>query len=176
VRNLLAAIEQSKQNSLERVLFALGIRLVGQKAATLIAERFETMDQIMTASVEALTAIDGIGTKMAESITLYFEKPEAQDLVQELAEAGVNLTFKGTKRPVDTDAPLAGKTVVLTVTRGEAGKKLELLGASVTGSVSKNTDLLVAGEKAGSKLTKAESLGIEVWDEAALLSFLSEQN
>ncbi len=179
--NLLAAIEQSKQNSLERVLFALGIRLVGQKAATLIAERFETMDQIMTASVEALTAIDGIGTKMAESITLYFEKPEAQDLVQELAEAGVNLTFKGTKRPVDTDAPLAGKTVVLTgklheMTRGEAGKKLELLGASVTGSVSKNTDLLVAGEKAGSKLTKAESLGIEVWDEAALLSFLSEQN
>ncbi|MFN4213343.1 NAD-dependent DNA ligase LigA [Exiguobacterium sp.] len=178
VSNLLAAIDQSKQNSLERVLFALGIRLVGQKAATLIAERFETMEAIMAATVEALTAIDGIGTKMAESITLYFEKPEARELVRELDEAGVNLTFKGAKRPVDTDAPLAGKTVVLTgklheMTRGEAGKRLELLGASVTGSVSKNTDLLVAGEKAGSKLAKAESLGIEVWDEAALLAFLA---
>ncbi len=179
VSNLLAAIDQSKQNSLERVLFALGIRLVGQKAATLIAERFETMDMIMTASVEDLTAIDGIGTKMAESITLYFEKPEARELVRELDEAGVNLTFKGAKRPVDTDAPMAGKTVVLTgklheMTRGEAGKRLELLGASVTGSVSKNTDLLVAGEKAGSKLAKAETLGIEVWDEAALLAFLAD--
>ena len=182
VTNLLAAIEQSKQNSLERVLFALGIRLVGQKAAALIAERFETMETVMEASIDDLTSIDGIGTKMAESIVLYFEKPEARDLVRDLGAAGVNLTFKGTKRPVaDADAPLAGKTVVLTgklheMTRGEAGKQLELLGASVTGSVSKNTDLLVAGEKAGSKLTKAESLGIEVWDEAALLAFLAEQS
>ncbi|KAB2861018.1 MAG: NAD-dependent DNA ligase LigA, partial [Exiguobacterium chiriqhucha] len=182
VTNLLAAIEQSKQNSLERVLFALGIRLVGQKAAALIAERFETMEAVMEASIDELTSIDGIGTKMAESIVLYFEKPEARDLVRDLGAAGVNLTFKGTKRPVaDADAPLAGKTVVLTgklheMTRGEAGKQLELLGASVTGSVSKNTDLLVAGEKAGSKLTKAESLGIEVWDEAELLAFLAEQS
>lgn len=179
VTNLLTAIDQSKQNSLERVLFALGIRLVGQKAAVLIAERFETMEAVMEASIDELTSIDGIGTKMAESIVLYFEKTEARDLVRELDEAGVNLTFKGAKRPVDADAPLAGKTVVLTgklheMTRGEAGKKLELLGASVTGSVSKNTDLLVAGEKAGSKLTKAESLGIEVWDEVALLAFLTE--
>ncbi|EPE62105.1 DNA ligase, NAD-dependent [Exiguobacterium sp. S17] len=179
VTNLLAAIEQSKQNSLERVLFALGIRLVGQKAAVLIAERFETMDAIMDASVEALIAIDGIGTKMAESIVLYFEKPEARELVRELDTAGVNLTFKGVKRSVAADAPLAGKTVVLTgklyeMTRGEAGKRLELLGASVTGSVSKNTDLLVAGEKAGSKLSKAEALGVEVWDETQLLAFLAE--
>ncbi|TCI56787.1 NAD-dependent DNA ligase LigA [Exiguobacterium sp. SH5S13] len=179
VTNLLAAIEQSKQNSLERVLFALGIRLVGQKAASLIAERFETMDAIMDASVEALIGIDGIGTKMAESIVLYFEKPEARELVRELDTAGVNLTFKGVKRSVAADAPLAGKTVVLTgklyeMTRGEAGKRLELLGASVTGSVSKNTDLLVAGEKAGSKLSKAEALGVEVWDESKLLAFLAE--
>ncbi|TCI67089.1 NAD-dependent DNA ligase LigA [Exiguobacterium sp. SH0S7] len=179
VTNLLAAIEQSKQNSLERVLFALGIRLVGQKAASLIAERFETMDAIMDASVEALIEIDGIGTKMAESIVLYFEKPEARELVRELDTAGVNLTFKGVKRSVAADAPLAGKTVVLTgklyeMTRGEAGKRLELLGASVTGSVSKNTDLLVAGEKAGSKLSKAEALGVEVWDESKLLAFLAE--
>ncbi|MCT4785947.1 NAD-dependent DNA ligase LigA [Exiguobacterium aestuarii] len=179
VTNLLSAIEQSKQNSLERVLFALGIRLVGQKAASLIAERFETMEAIIDATVEELTSIDGIGTKMAESIVLYFEKPEARELVSELAESGVNLSFKGTKRPTAEGAPLSGKTVVLTgklheMTRGEAGKQLELLGASVTGSVSKNTDLLVAGEKAGSKLTKAESLGIEVWDEAKLLDFLSE--
>ena len=180
VTNLLSAIEQSKQNSLERVLFALGIRLVGQKAASLIAERFETMEAIIAATVEELTAIDGIGTKMAESIVLYFEKPEARELVKELSELGVNLSFKGTKRPTTEGAPLSGKTVVLTgklheMTRGEAGKQLELLGASVTGSVSKNTDLLVAGEKAGSKLAKAESLGIEVWDEAKLLDFLHEQ-
>lgn len=179
VTNLLSAIEQSKQNSLERVLFALGIRLVGQKAASLIAERFETMEAIIAATVEELTAIDGIGTKMAESIVLYFEKPEARELVKELSELGVNLSFKGTKRPMTEGAPLSGKTVVLTgklheMTRGEAGKQLELLGASVTGSVSKNTDLLVAGEKAGSKLAKAESLGIEVWDEAKLLDFLHE--
>ncbi|MDE0562994.1 NAD-dependent DNA ligase LigA [Exiguobacterium sp. B2(2022)] len=179
VTNLLSAIEQSKQNSLERVLFALGIRLVGQKAASLIAERFETMEAIIEATVEELTSIDGIGTKMAESIVLYFEKPEARELVKELSESGVNLSFKGTKRPTTEGAPLSGKTVVLTgklheMTRGEAGKQLELLGASVTGSVSKNTDLLVAGEKAGSKLTKAESLGIEVWDEAKLLDFLNE--
>ncbi len=180
VTNLLSAIEQSKQNSLERVLFALGIRLVGQKAASLIAERFETMEAIIAATVEELTAIDGIGTKMAESIVLYFEKPEARELVKELSESGVNLSFKGTKRPTMEGAPLSGKTVVLTgklheMTRSEAGKQLELLGASVTGSVSKNTDLLVAGEKAGSKLAKAESLGIEVWDEAKLLDFLHEQ-
>ena len=180
VTNLLSAIEQSKQNSLERVLFALGIRLVGQKAASLIAERFETMEAIIAATVEELTAIDGIGTKMAESIVLYFEKPEARELVKELSESGVNLSFKGTKRPTTEGAPLSGKTVVLTgklheMTRGEAGKQLERLGASVTGSVSKNTDLLVAGEKAGSKLAKAESLGIEVWDEAKLLNFLHEQ-
>lgn len=179
VTNLLSAIEQSKQNSLERVLFALGIRLVGQKAASLIAERFETMEAIIEATVEELTSIDGIGTKMAESIVLYFEKPEARELVKELSESGVNLSFKGTRRPTTEGAPLSGKTVVLTgklheMTRGEAGKQLELLGASVTGSVSKNTDLLVAGEKAGSKLTKAESLGIEVWDEAKLLDFLNE--
>lgn len=179
VTNLLSAIEQSKQNSLERVLFALGIRLVGQKAASLIAERFETMEAIIEATVEELTSIDGIGTKMAESIVLYFEKAEARELVKELSESGVNLSFKGTKRPTTEGAPLSGKTVVLTgklheMTRGEAGKQLELLGASVTGSVSKNTDLLVAGEKAGSKLTKAESLGIEVWDEAKLLDFLNE--
>lgn len=178
VSNLLTAIEQSKQNSLERVLFALGIRLVGQKAASIIAERFETMEAIMDATVEELTAIDGIGTKMAESIVLYFEKPEARELVHELGTTGVNLSFKGTKRPAADDAPLSGKTIVLTgklheMTRGEAGKKLELLGASVTGSVSKNTDILVAGEKAGSKLTKAESFGIEVWDEAKLLDFLN---
>lgn len=179
VTNLLSAIEQSKQNSLERVLFALGIRLVGQKAASLIAERFETMEAIIAATVEELTAIDGIGTKMAESIVLYFEKPEARELVKELSELGVNLSFKGTKRPTTEGAPLSGKTVVLTgklheMTRSEAGKQLERLGASVTGSVSKNTDLLVAGEKAGSKLAKAESLGIEVWDEAKLLDFLHE--
>lgn len=180
VNNLLEAIEKSKQNSLERVLLGLNIRYVGEKSTKLIAENFNTMNKIMNASMEELVSIEGIGKKIAESISVYFSKLEARELVNELAEAGVNMEFKGAKRPVDADAPLAGKTVVLTgklheMTRGEAGKQLELLGASVTGSVSKNTDLLVAGEKAGSKLTKAESLGIEVWDEAALLAFLADQ-
>ena len=180
VTNLLAAIEQSKQNGLDRVLFALGIRLVGQKAATLIATRFTTMQAIMDATVEQLIEIDGIGTKMAESIVLYFENAAARELIQELHDVGVNLTFESAIRDVAADAPLAGKTVVLTgklheMTRGEAGTRLEQYGATVTGSVSKKTDILVAGEKAGSKLTKAESLGIEVWDEAKLLSFLDEQ-
>jgi len=178
VDKLLAAIEASKQNSVERLLFGLGIRLVGQKAAYLLAERFDSLAGIAAASYEEIVAIDGIGGKIADSIVKYFEHPEAQALIRDLEQLGVNQRFLG-ERVDQTNAPLGGKTIVLTGTleslkRSEAGKRLEALGADVTGSVSKKTDVLVAGEKAGSKLTKAESLGIEIWDEARLLEELAK--
>lgn len=178
VDKLLAAIEASKQNSVERLLFGLGIRLVGQKAAYLLAERFDSLAGIAAASYEEIVAIDGIGGKIADSIVKYFEHSEAQALIRDLEQLGVNQQFLG-ERVDQTNAPLGGKTIVLTGTleslkRSEAGKRLEALGADVTGSVSKKTDVLVAGEKAGSKLTKAESLGIEIWDEARLLEELAK--
>nr|WP_326188717.1 NAD-dependent DNA ligase LigA [Exiguobacterium indicum] len=178
VDKLLAAIEASKQNSVERLLFGLGIRLVGQKAAYLLAERFDSLAGIAAASYEEIVAIDGIGGKIADSIVKYLEHPEAQALIRDLEQLGVNQRFLG-ERVDQTNAPLGGKTIVLTGTleslkRSEAGKRLEALGADVTGSVSKKTDVLVAGEKAGSKLTKAESLGIEIWDEARLLEELAK--
>jgi len=178
VDNLLTAIEASKQNSLERLVFGLGIRLVGQKAAYLLAERFDSLDGIAQAEYDDILAIDGIGSKIADSVTKYFEHPEAQDLIKDLAALGLNQQFLG-QRVDQSNAPLAGKTIVLTGTletlkRSEAGKRLELLGADVTGSVSKKTDILVAGEKAGSKLTKAESLGIEIWNETQLLEELAK--
>ncbi|WP_294747934.1 NAD-dependent DNA ligase LigA [uncultured Exiguobacterium sp.] len=178
VDKLLAAIEASKQNSVERLLFGLGIRLVGQKAAYLLAERFDSLAGIAAASYDEIVAIDGIGGKIADSIVKYFEHPEAQALIRDLEQLGVNQRFLG-ERVDQTNAPLGGKTIVLTGTleslkRSEAGKRLEALGADVTGSVSKKTDVLVAGEKAGSKLTKAESLGIEIWDEARLLEELTK--
>ncbi|KOP31097.1 NAD-dependent DNA ligase LigA [Exiguobacterium sp. BMC-KP] len=178
VDKLLAAIDASKQNSVERLLFGLGIRLVGQKAAYLLAERFDSLAGIAGASYDDIVAIDGIGGKIADSIVKYFEHPEAQALIRDLEQLGVNQRFLG-ERVDQTNAPLGGKTIVLTGTleslkRSEAGKRLEALGADVTGSVSKKTDVLVAGEKAGSKLTKAESLGIEIWDEARLLEELAK--
>jgi len=178
VDKLLAAIDASKQNSVERLLFGLGIRLVGQKAAYLLAERFDSLAGIAGASYDDIVAIDGIGGKIADSIVKYFEHPEAQALIRDLEQLGVNQRFLG-ERVDQTNAPLGGKTIVLTGTleslkRSEAGKRLEALGADVTGSVSKKTDVLVAGEKAGSKLTKAESLGIEIWDEACLLEELAK--
>ncbi|GER70695.1 DNA ligase [Weizmannia acidilactici] len=179
VSNLLAAIEASKDNSLEKLLFGLGIRHVGAKAAKILAQQFGTMERLSGATREELEAIPDIGEKMADSIAAYFENEEAEALIRELKELGVNMAYKGPK-PADADqleSPFAGKTVVLTgklsqMTRNEAKEKLEALGASVTGSVSKKTDLVIAGEDAGSKLTKAEQLGIEIWDEASFLEHL----
>ncbi|MBH0162875.1 NAD-dependent DNA ligase LigA [Fictibacillus sp. 26RED30] len=181
VDNLLAAIEKSKENSLERLLFGLGIRHVGAKAAKTIAQRFENMDGLMSASKEELLAVEEIGEKMADSILLYFSKPEVHELVAELKNLGMNMEYKGPKlvKVEDLDTPFAGKTVVLTgklsiLTRNDAKEKLERLGAKVTGSVSKNTDMLIAGEDAGSKLDKAKTLGIEVWDEQKLVDELNK--
>lgn len=174
--NLLAGIEQSKENSLEKLLFGLGIRHVGAKAAQLIAERFGTMEKIMTASVEELTEIDSLGTVIAESLVTYFEKEEAKQLIKELTEAGVNMSYKGlsSAQVASIESDFQGKTVVLTGSlskykRNEAKKVIESLGGKVTGSVSKKTDLVIAGEEAGSKLTKAQELGVAVWTEDQMI-------
>ena len=181
VNNLLQAIEASKSNSLEKLLFGLGIRHVGAKAAKTLAQQFETMDALRNATREELTGINEIGEKMADSIVTYFELEEVAALMQELEASGVNVTYKGAKLASlgEVDSIFAGKTIVLTgklvqLTRNDAKEKLEALGANVAGSVSKKTDIVIAGEDAGSKLAKAESLGITVWDEEKLIEELNK--
>lgn len=181
--NLLEAIEESKKNSLERLLIGLGIRFVGAKGAKILAQHFGHMDALMKASVEDLVALDEIGPKMADSVVTYMEMPEVRETIDRLKEAGVNMEYKGLvvdNQHVDTASSFAGKTIVITGTlqkmsRKEATELLETLGANVTGSVSKKTDLLIAGEKAGSKLDKAKKLGVTIWDEETLLAHLPEE-
>lgn len=181
VNNLLKAIEASKDNSLEKLLFGLGIRHVGAKAAKTLAQEFGHIDQLSGANFEQLIAINEIGDKMADSVVTYFELEEVNELIEELKLAGVNMEYRG-PRPVsaeESDSIFAGKTVVLTgklekLTRNEAKEKIELLGGKISGSVSKKTDLVIAGEEAGSKLTKAQELGIEVWNEEKLLEELNK--
>lgn len=177
--NLLNAIDASRSNSLERLLFGLGIRHVGAKAAKLIAERFETMEAVQQAKKDMIISIEGIGEIIAESVVAYFSLPEVNELIQELKNSRVNMTYLGKKKEevATVDSYFNGKTIVLTgklthFTREEAKERIENLGGNVTGSVSKKTDLVVAGEEAGSKLTKAESLNILVWDEDQLLETL----
>jgi DNA ligase (NAD+) len=178
--NLLDAIQASKTNSLEKLLFGLGIRHVGAKAAKTLAQEFGSIDKLMNLGKEELTNVNEIGDKMADAIVAYFENDEVKELIQELKVAGVNLEYKGPK-PVaasEVDSYFAGKTIVLTgkierLSRNEAKEKIELLGGKVTGSVSKKTDLVIAGEEAGSKLTKANELNIEVWDEDKLMEELN---
>ncbi|MBT2694242.1 NAD-dependent DNA ligase LigA [Bacillus sp. ISL-55] len=181
VNNLLSAIEATKDNSLEKLLFGLGIRLVGAKAAKTLAQEFDTMDRLMQATKEELTAINEIGDKMADSIVTYFDNDEVKELVSELKAVGVNMEYKGPKKVTaeESDSFFAGKTIVLTgkleqMGRNEAKEKIEALGGNIAGSVSKKTDLVIAGEDAGSKLTKAESLGIEVWNEERMLEELNK--
>ncbi|WP_041963877.1 NAD-dependent DNA ligase LigA [Mesobacillus selenatarsenatis] len=181
VNNLLSAIEATKDNSLEKLLFGLGIRLVGAKAAKTLAQEFDTMDRLMQATKEELTAINEIGDKMADSIVTYFENDEVKELVSELKAVGVNMEYKGPKKVTaeNSDSFFAGKTIVLTgkleqMGRNEAKEKIEALGGNIAGSVSKKTDLVIAGEDAGSKLTKAEGLGIEVWNEERMLEELNK--
>ncbi|MFC5713955.1 NAD-dependent DNA ligase LigA [Thalassorhabdus alkalitolerans] len=172
VENLLNAIENSKTNSLEKLLFGLGIRFVGSKAAKTLAQEFETMENLQKATYEDLFAVYEIGDKMADSIVSFFDQPEVDELLTELKSLGVNMTYTGPKADKESqaDSVFNGKTVVLTgklslLTRNEAKEKIEALGGKVTGSVSKSTDLLVTGEDAGSKLEKAKKLEVEVWDE-----------
>lgn len=176
--NLVEAVAKSKDNSLERLLFGLGIRHVGEKAAKILAEHFETMDALMLATVEQLKDIHEIGDKMAESVVAYFANEQIQELINRLKERGINMTYKGKKIVMEVGTnPFAGKTIVLTgklqqLTRNEAKAKIEQLGGIVAGSVSKKTDLVIVGEDAGSKLEKAQSLGIEIWDELRLIDQL----
>lgn len=170
---LYEAIQASKDNSAEKLLFGLGIRHVGSKVSQILLQEFHDLDQLATTDPERIASIDSLGMVVAESLKRFFAQEGSKRLLQELKEAGVNLAYLGEK--VAADAALSGMTVVLTgklerLTRSEAKAKLESLGAKVTGSVSKKTDLVVAGSDAGSKLTKAQELGIQVEDEAWLES------
>ena len=170
---LYEAIQASKENSAEKLLFGLGIRHVGSKVSQILLQEFHDLDQLATADPERIASIDSLGMVVTESLKRYFAQEGSKRLLQELKEAGVNMAYLGEK--VAADAALSGMTVVLTgklerLTRSEAKAKLESLGAKVTGSVSKKTDLVVAGSDAGSKLTKAQELGIQVEDEAWLES------
>ena len=182
VNKLLAAIEASKDNSLERLLFGLGIRHVGAKAARVLAEEYNEMDKLMAANAADLVAINEIGEKMADAIVTYFSQEECIQLINELKACGVNMSYKGKRKAeaVESDSYFVGKTVVLTgkmeeYGRTEAKEMIEALGGNVTGSVSKKTDLVIAGEDAGSKLKKAQDLGIEIWNEAQLLAELGKR-
>lgn len=167
------AIQSSKENSAEKLLFGLGIRHVGSKASRLLLEEFGNLRQLSQASQESIASIDGLGGVIAKSLHTFFEKEEVDKLLEELTSYNVNFNYLGKR--VSTDAQLSGLTVVLTgklekMTRNEAKEKLQNLGAKVTDSVSKKTDLIVAGSDAGSKLTKAQDLGITIQDEDWLLN------
>lgn len=179
---LINAIEASKENSLERLIFGLGIRHVGSNTARLLVQTFYTIDGLMDANYEKILSIDGIGEIIAESVVSFFDNDEAQKLISKLKERNLNMTYLQAEETVSQEAAevFAEKTIVLTgkleeFSRNELKEQLELLGAKVTGSVSKNTDILVAGESAGSKLTKAQELGIEIWDEQQLLTHLQKE-
>ena len=170
---LYQAIQASKENSAEKLLFGLGIRHVGSKASQLLLQHFHSIENLAQADPEEVASIESLGGVISKSLQTYFATEGSEILLRELKEAGVNLDYKG--QTVVADAALSGLTVVLTgklerLKRSEAKSKLESLGAKVTGSVSKKTDLVVAGADAGSKLQKAQELGIEVRDEAWLES------
>lgn len=174
--NLLAAIENSKRNNLDKLVFGLGIRNIGDKAAAQLAEHFGSMQALAAASAEEIAAIDGIGAIMAESVTEFFAKAGTVDLLARLRAAGVNMDWHGEKK----GTALAGMTIVVTGTlptlsRQEAEALIARNGGKASGSVSKKTAYVLAGEAAGSKLTKARSLGVPVIDEAAFLRMIDQK-
>ena len=177
--NLVAAIDASRDSSLERVLYALGIRDVGESTAKTLARCFGALDPLMAADEEALKQVPDVGPVVATRIAHFFAQPHNREVIAALRAAGVHWKEGPPQRA--SDGPLAGSTVVLTgglasMSRDEAGARLEALGAKVSGSVSKKTSFVVAGEAAGSKLAKAQELGLEIWDEARLIAFLAEQS
>lgn len=179
--NLLNAIEASKANSAERLLFGLGIRHVGAKAAKILLEHYETIENLSQAKAEDILNLHTMGETIANSLTTYFANDEVHELLAELKAAGVNLRYLGVTQAqlASVESPFKDKTIVLTgklttYTREEAKAKIESLGGKVTGSVSKKTDLVIAGADAGSKLTKAQSLGIEVWSEEQMVEALAD--
>lgn len=180
VQNLLNGIEASKQNSLEKLLFGLGIRHIGAKAAEILAYEFETIEKLQEATYEELIAIDEIGHIMADSIVRYFSEEKLAKLIQELQALGVNVEYTGPKKTDEkVETIFTDKTIVLTgkmeeFTRTEAKKIIESAGGSVTGSVSGRTDIVIAGEAAGSKYDRAVELGIDIWTEADLIKATEE--
>ncbi|MDR6745293.1 NAD-dependent DNA ligase LigA [Staphylococcus epidermidis] len=179
VDNLLLAIEKSKEQSLEHLLFGLGIRHLGVKASQVLAERYETMDQLFKVTESELIEIQDIGDKLAQSVVTYLENSDIRSLIEKLSNKNVNMSYKGIKTTeIDGHPDFSGKTIVLTgkieqMTRNEASEWLKMQGAKVTNSVTKSTDIVIAGADAGSKLAKAEKYGTEIWTEAA---FIEKQN
>lgn len=178
--NLLTSIANSRNNSVERLLFGLGIRHVGAKAARLIMEHFQNLDRLLTASADEVAAVDGIGPTIGDSVQTYFANEQVKKLVDELRAVGVNFDYHGSVVLAAADSEWNGRRVVLTgkleeLTRADAKHWLEAHGAKVTGSVSKKTDIVIAGTAAGSKLTKAQDLGITVWDEARFAQAMKEE-
>ncbi|MGX5165714.1 NAD-dependent DNA ligase LigA [Limosilactobacillus reuteri] len=178
--NLLTSIDNSRNNSVERLLFGLGIRHVGAKAARIIMEHFGDLDSLMKANADEISAISGIGPTIGESIVTYFANQQVVKLIDELREVGVNFAYLGSRSNANPDSEWNGRRVVLTgklteMTRGEAKSWLENHGAKVTGSVSKKTDIVIAGADAGSKLTKAQDLGIDVWNEQQFSQAMKEE-
>ena len=174
--NLVKAIAASKEQSFDRLLFGLGIRHVGAKVARLLAVHFGTVENLLAADAEQIAAIDDIGPKIAESVVTYLASPSNRDLLTRLKELGLNMEMQ--VQAVSEEHPFYGKTMVFTGTmptlgRAEAQTMAQDVGAKVSGSVSKKTDYVVAGAEAGSKLTKAEQLGVTVIDEAEFLRLLS---
>ena len=168
--NLINAIEKSKSNDLYRIVFALGIRHIGQKAAKILADKFRTLDNIANANIEDISSIDGFGDIMAESVYKYFQLEESKKLVEEIKSLGINTENLSEPKSIDESNPFFNKTFVITGTlpnykRTEAAAIIESMGGKVSSSVSKKTDYVLAGEDAGSKLTKAQSLGVKIIDE-----------
>jgi len=177
--NLVAGIEASKASTLERVLYALGIRDVGESTAKTLAKHFGALDPLMAADEDTLQQVPDVGPIVARRIAHFFAEPHNREVIAALRAAGVHWKEGPPRR--SSDGPLAGQTVVLTggleaMTREQAGERLEVLGARVSGSVSKKTSFVVAGEAAGSKLARARELGLDIWDEAQLLAFLAEHS
>ena len=177
-RNLLNAIEESRHRNLSRLITAMGIRHVGSRTAAVLCRSFPTIDAFLSATAEELQKVDEIGPVMAESIVHFFALPRNRELIAHLRELGLNMEEK---LPEGVDNSLAGRTFVLTgtlsaMTRQKAGERIQNKGGKVTGSVSKKTNYVIAGEDAGSKLTKAKELGIRVLNEQEFLSLLNGEN
>jgi len=179
INNLLTAIDNSKSNSVERLLFGLGIRHVGAKAGRILAENFGSLDNLMSASREEILEVNTMGEIIADSIATYFANDDVKKLINELKSVNINMNFIGSSNSNETNSHFTDKIIVITGTlqnykRSQLAETLENLGAKVTGSVTKKTDMLIAGEKAGSKLTKAQQLGTQIIDEATLSEYLDD--
>jgi len=174
--NLVEAVRASKSRGLSRVLNGLGVRMIGERAAQLLAARFGSMDRLESASVEQINEIPGIGPKIAESTARFFREDRNRKTIQHLREVGLDLTEKGVS---DTPGPLTGKTLVLTgglksLSRDQAKDAILRRGGRVTGTVSKKTDFVVVGEDAGSKADDAKRLGVTMLDEAQFLAMIGK--